>query len=159
MNQRMSARERRDQLLRIMEDMHPKAVSQADFTGAKVAKAAGISTVMLYRLVGPEFKTLRSQLPGSRHRPDEAMRTLRIENTDLRHQLREAKEKLRMTAIDELDEAMRLMERLEEENLQLRSENRLLRKLLQEGGQMILHMPSHDSTDRSLKIVSGENST
>jgi len=139
--------------------MHPKAASQADFTGATVAKAAGISTVMLYRLVGPEFKTLRSQLPGSRHCPDEVTRTLRVENTDLRQQLREAKEQLRTTAIDELDEAMRLMERLEEENLQLRSENRLLRKRLQEGGQMILHAPSHDSADRSLKIVNGENST
>lgn len=159
MNQRMSATERRDQLLRVMEDMHPKAASQADFTGAKVAKAAGISTVMLYRLVGPEFKTLRSQLPGSRHCPDQAMRTLRIENTDLRQQLREAKEQLRTTSIDELDGALRLMERLEEENLQLRSENRLLHKRLQEGGQMILHAPAHDSTDRNLKIVNDENST
>jgi regulator of replication initiation timing len=159
MNQCMSATERRDQLLRIMEDMHPKAASQADFTGARVAKAAGISTVMLYRLVGPEFKTLRSQLPGSRHCPDEALRTLRIENADLRQRLREAKEQLRTTAIDELNEAMRLMERLEEENLQLRSENRLLRKRLQEGGHMILHAPAHDSTDRNLKMVSGENST
>ena len=33
------------------------------------------------------------------------------------------------------------MERLEEENLQLRSENRLLRKRLQEGDQVFVHAP------------------
>src|SRR6266704_6243739 len=159
MSQRMSATERRSQLLTIMQEMHAKAQSQADFTAAKIAQTAGISTVMLYRLVRPEFQTLRSELPGSQRPADEMMRTLRLENADLRRQLREAREKLRSTAVEELDEAIRLMERLEEENLQLRSEIRLLRKRLQEGGQMILHAPSHDSADRSLKIVNGENST
>ena len=67
MTQRMSATERRAQLLTIMQEIHAKAQSQADFTAAKIAQAAGISTVMLYRLVRPEFQTLRSELPGSRH--------------------------------------------------------------------------------------------
>src|SRR5437588_2980679 len=88
MSQRMSATERRSQLLTIMQEMHLKAGSQTDFTAAKIAQAADISTVMLYRLVRPEFQTLRSELPGSQRPADEVMRTLRLENADLRRQLR-----------------------------------------------------------------------
>jgi AraC-like DNA-binding protein len=142
MSQRMSATERRSQLLTIMQEMHLKAESQTDFTAEKIAQAAGISTVMLYRLVRAEFQTLRSELPGSRRPTDEMMRTLRIENADLRRQLRDTREKLRTTAVEEIDEAIRLMERLEEENLKLRGEVKLLRKRLQEGGNVFIQAPT-----------------
>ena len=156
MKQRMSGTERRAQLLTIMQEMHAKAQSQADFTAAKIAQAAGISTVMLYRLVRPEFQTLRSELPGSQRPADEVMRTLRLENADLRRQLREAREKLRTTAVEELDEAIRLMERLEEENLQLRSEVKLLRRRLEEGNHMVVHAPANRLTGSDLTLVGSE---
>jgi uncharacterized membrane protein YccC len=156
MTQRMSATERRAQLLTIMQEMHAKAQSQADFTAAKIAQAAGISTVMLYRLVRPEFQTLRSELPGSQRPTDEVMRTLRLENADLRRQLREAREKLRTTAVEELDEAIRLMERLEEENLQLRSEVKLLRRRLEEGNHTVVHAPANRLTGSGLTLVGSE---
>ncbi len=156
MKQRMSGTERRAQLLTIMQEMHEKAQSQADFTAAKIAQAAGISTVMLYRLVRPEFQTLRSELPGSQRPTDEVMRTLRLENADLRRQLREAREKLRTTAVEELDEAIRLMERLEEENLQLRSEVKLLRRRLEEGNHMVVHTPANRLTGSGLTLVGSE---
>ena len=156
MTQRMSGIERRAQLLTIMQEMHAKAQSQADFTAAKIAQAAGISTVMFYRLIGPEFQTLRSELPGSRRPTDEVMRTLRLENTDLRRQLREAREKLRTTAVEELDEAIRLMERLEEENLQLRSEVKLLRKRLQEGGNVFVHASAPGTGRPQLTMMNSE---
>jgi len=156
MKQRMSGTERRAQLLTIMQEMHAKAQSQADFTAAKIAQAAGISTVMLYRLVRPEFQTLRSELPGSQRPTDEVMRTLRLENADLRRQLREAREKLRTTAVEELDEAIRLMERLEEENLQLRSEVKLLRRRLEEGNHMVVHAPANRLTGSGLTLVGSE---
>ncbi len=156
MSQRMSATERRSQLLTIMQEMHAKAQSQADFTAAKIAQTAGISTVMLYRLVRPEFQTLRSELPGSQRPADEMMRTLRLENADLRRQLREAREKLRTTAVEELDEAIRLMERLEEENLQLRSEVKLLRRRLEEGNHTVVHAPANRLTGSGLTLVDSE---
>ncbi len=156
MKQRMSGTERRAQLLTIMQEMHEKAQSQADFTAAKIAQAAGISTVMLYRLVRPEFQTLRSELPGSQRPTDEVMRKLRLENADLRRQLREAREKLRTTAVEELDEAIRLMERLEEENLQLRSEVKLLRRRLEEGNHMVVHAPANRLTGSGLTLVGSE---
>ena len=156
MKQRMSGTERWAQLLTIMQEMHEKAQSQADFTAAKIAQAAGISTVMFYRLVRPEFQTLRSELPGSQRPADEVMRTLRLENADLRRQLREAREKLRTTAVEELDEAIRLMERLEEENLQLRSEVKLLRRRLEEGNHMVVHAPANRLTGSGLTLVGSE---
>jgi len=156
MKQRMSGTERRAQLLTIMQEMHAKAQSQADFTAAKIAQAAGISTVMLYRLVRPEFQTLRSELPGSQRPTDEVMRKLRLENAGLRRQLREAREKLRTTAVEELDEAIRLMERLEEENLQLRSEVKLLRRRLEEGNHMVVHAPANRLTGSGLTLVGSE---
>jgi len=156
MSQRMSAPERRSQLLTIMQEMHRKAESQTDFTAAKIAQAAGISTVMLYRLVRPEFQTLRSELPGAQRPADEVMRTFRLENADLRRQLREAREKLRTTAVEELDEAIRLMERLEEENLQLRSEVKLLRRRLEEGNQTVVHATANSLTGCGLTPLASE---
>ncbi|TMC87117.1 MAG: hypothetical protein E6J22_17980 [Chloroflexi bacterium] len=156
MSQRMSATERRAQLLTIMQEMHAKAQSQADFTAAKIAQAAGISTVMLYRLVRPEFQTLRSELPGPQRPTDEVMRQLRLENAGLRRQLREAREKLRTTAVEELDEAIRLMERLEEENRRLRGEVKLLRRRLEEGNHMVVHAPANRLTGSGLTLVGSE---
>jgi len=155
MSQRMSATERRSQLLTIMQEMHRKAESQTDFTAEKIAQAAGISTVILYRLVRAEFQTLRSELPGSRRPTDEMMRTLRIENAELRRQLRETREKLRTTAVEELDEAIRLIERLEEENLQLRGEIKLLCKRLQEGGHVFVHPPIPGTGKPQLTLMNG----
>src|SRR5437588_794226 len=75
---------------------------------------------------------------------------------ELRRQLREAREQLRTTAVEELDEAIRLMERLEEENLQLRSEVKLLRKRLQEGGNVFVHAPVPGTERPQLTIMSSE---
>ena len=153
MKQRLSAEERREQLLQMIQELHQQAKSQTDFTAEKVAELAGISTVLLYRYVGSEFKSLRNQLPGSHRSADEALRQLRHENDDLRRQLREAQEKLRTTAVEELDEAILLIERLEEENLQLRGENKLLRKRLEEGGRVIVPISPPSVSGRSLTIV------
>src|SRR5437764_13918360 len=84
------------------------------------------------------------------------MRTLRLENADLRRQLREAREKLRTTAVEELDEAIRLMERLEEENLELRGEVKLLRKRLQEGGHVFILAPVSGTGRPQLTIMNSE---
>ena len=64
--------------------------------------------------------------------------------------------KLRTTAVEELDEAIRLMERLEEENLQLRSEVKLLRKRLQEGGNVFVHAPIPGIGRPQLTVMSSE---
>lgn len=156
MQQRMSATERRSQLLTIMHDLHQQAESQADFTPKKIAELAGISKVMFYRLVCSEFQTLRAQLPGPRRPYDEVLRNLRLENADLRQQLREARAKLRATAVEELDKAMRIMEDLEKENLQLRNQVELLNKRLREGGRVIVQISPQDTPRHNLRVVDNE---
>jgi FtsZ-binding cell division protein ZapB len=157
MKERMTAEQRREQLLKVMQGLHHQAENQAEFTAEKVADTAGISTVLLYRYVGAEFKALRNQLPGSHRSADETLRELRRENDDLRLQLRDAQEKLRTTAVEELDEAVLLIERLEEENLQLRGENRLLRKRLEEGGRVIVPISPPNASSRGLALVNSAN--
>lgn len=156
MRKRMSAEERRHQLLSIMQELHQSAKYQADFTAKKIAQIAGISTVMFYRLVRLDFQTLRSQLPGPRRPYDEVVRNLRLEIIDLRRQLREAKAKLRATAVEELDQAWHIMQELEKENLQLRDENKLLRQRLREGGQVVVSEPVQRTSRANLSVVNSE---
>ena len=156
MKQRMKAEERREQLLALMTQLFHQAESQADFTADMVAKAAEISTVLLYRYVGTEFQRLRAQLPGIHRVRDEVVDTLRKENAELKQQLQETQEKLRTTSLTELDEAIRMMELLEEENLHLRGEIKRLRKQLEERTRVVVHVPTSRSSVSPLTIVSGE---
>lgn len=153
MRPRMKAEDRREQLLALMADLHLQAETQADFTADAVAKAAHISTVLLYRYVGSEFQALRAQLPGSHRVRDEVMRDLRTENDRLRQAVQEAQEKLRTTAISELDEAMRMMKLLEEENLYLRGERKRLLKQLEERTRVVVRVPAPRSLAPPLTLV------
>ena len=155
----MKAEERRKQLLALMTHLHQQAQTQTDFTAEMVARAAGISTVLLYRYAGAEFQALRTQLPGIHRVRDEVMHELRHENAELRQQLQTAQEKLRATVLSELDEAIRMIELLEEENLHLRGEVKRQRKQLEEKTRVVVHVPVNQSLDHGLTIVgSGKES-
>jgi AcrR family transcriptional regulator len=158
MPQRMKAEERREQILALMADIHRQAETQGDFTAEAVAKAAGISTVLLYRYVGSEFQALRAQLPGVHRIRDEVMSELRQEIAVLHHQLQEAQGKLRATALSELDEAIRMIELLEEENLHLRGEVKRLRKQLEERTRVVVHVPATHSQTPQLALVKQDES-
>ena len=49
-----------------MAAMFEKSRTQSDFTAQKIAREAGVSVVLFYRLVGEKFKELRAQLDGPR---------------------------------------------------------------------------------------------
>jgi hypothetical protein len=139
-----------------MARLHQQAETQADFTAEAVASAARISTVLLYRYVGAEFQALGAQLPGSRRLRDEVVTALRRENVELRLQLQETQKKLRTTALTELDDAIRMIERLEEENLHLRGEVKRLRKQLEDTTRVVVHVPANRSSVSTLTLVSKE---
>lgn len=157
MVQRMKAEERREQLLVLMADLHQQAHTQADFTAEMVARAAGISTVLLYRYVGSEFQALRAQLPGIHRIQDEVVHELRQENAELHQQLQANQEKLRATTLSELDEAIRMIELLEEENLHLRGEVKRLHKQLEERTRVVVHLPTTRSSTSQLTLVAQEH--
>lgn len=138
MKDRMSSDKRREQLLQVMETMFEKAPTQADFTAQKIAGEAGVSTVLFYRMVGERFKELRSQLDGPRRPEGTAIGKLKGTVKDLRRQVRELKTRLKGAALAEIAEAIRLIEGLDEENRMLRSEVRMLRRRLKEGGVVII---------------------
>src|SRR2546430_15579994 len=75
--QRRTAEEGKEHLLEVMREIHAQVASQSEFTAQRVADAAGISTVWLYKIVGEEFRALRAQLPGSRKTRDEEVAALR----------------------------------------------------------------------------------
>lgn len=138
MKERMPSDKRREQLLQVMGAMFEKARTQADFTAQKIADEAGVSAVLFYRLVGERFKELRSQLEGPRRPVGTAIGKLKGQVKELRQQVRELKARLKAAALAEIAEAIRLIEGLDEENRMLRSEVRMLRRRLAEGGVVII---------------------
>jgi septal ring factor EnvC (AmiA/AmiB activator) len=154
----MKRTERRSQLIEIMHDLHQKAQIQADFTAAKITESAGISAVWFYKLVRPEFQALRSQLPGPRLSRDEELSQSRREVAELSQKLEEAQHKLRTTAVEDLDEAILLLERYEKEIIQLRQQVALLKKRLDEGGGQIIVQPApHGPARPNLTVVNNDS--
>lgn len=148
MRQRMTSEERREQLLKVMREMFGKARSQRDFTARKVAGASGVSVVLFYRLVGSEFKELRSQLEGPRRPAGTVISKLKGQVKELRKQVRELKAKLKAAAVGEVAEAIKFIERLDEENRMLRSEVKMLRRRMAES-EVVIVLPS--PTDYRIK--------
>lgn len=142
MKERMSSDERRGQLLQVMGVMFEQARTQADFTASRIAGEAGVSVVLFYRLVGERFKELRSQLDGPRRPVGTVISRLKGQVKELRRQVRELKARLKVAALGEIAEAIRLIERLDEENRMLRSEIKLLRQRLAEGEVVAIPAPS-----------------
>ena len=148
--QRRSAEEGKEHLLSVMREIHAQVASQSEFTAQRVADAAGISTVWLYKIAGEEFRALRAQLPGSRKTRDEEMAALRQENAQLRAQLEEALERARLASSTALKKAFALLEQWEQENLELRGHIRVLtRRLEQAGGYIDSEAASPQSNRKS----------
>jgi len=152
------AEETRAQLLKIMDDLYRNAQSQADFTPEKIARLAGISKVWFYHLVRSEFQARRSQLAGPYHSRDEEIHRLRCEVTNLRQQLKKSQAELHTTSTQELDEAITLIERYEKENIQLRQQIALLKKRLEEGGEIFVQQISSGSTRSRLTLMNADDS-
>src|SRR5229473_4187142 len=144
-----TAEEGKEHLLSVMREIHAQVASQSEFTAQRVADAAGISTVWLYKLAGEEFRALRAQLPGSRKTRDEEVAALRQENAHLRMQLEEAQEQARLASSTALKQAWALLEQWEQENLELRGHIRVLtRRLEQAGGYVDITSKSPSASNR-----------
>jgi hypothetical protein len=134
---RQTAEEGKEHLLSVMKAIHAEASSQSEFTAQRIAAAAGISTVWLYKIAGSEFRALRAELPGSRKTQDEEVATLRRENAELRAQLKAEKEQARLASSAALKKAIVMLEQWEQENLELRGHIRVLTRRLEQAGAYI----------------------
>lgn len=140
----MKTKERKNEVLRVMHEMHAKARTQDDFTAAKVARAADISIVYLYRLTGREFIELRSQLSGPRKPKETTIRKLKMLIKELRAQIRKLNTRLKNAAFEEIAEAIRMIERLDDENRSLRADVMSLRRRFNQREQVVI--PHHQDT-------------
>jgi predicted transcriptional regulator len=140
MTVRMKADERRNELLRIMREEYAGAKNQMEFTAAKVAGKAGVSVVWFYRKVGPEFQELRAQLEGPRRPKGTVISKLKGQIASLKKEVRELKASLKVAVLEQIAEAVRMIEMLDAENRMLRGEVKMLRQRLNESEIVI--MPS-----------------
>jgi Na+/phosphate symporter len=147
MTQRMSSSERRRSVLKIMREMHKTAKNQDDFTPKKVAQKAGISVVWLYHLVGKEFRKLRAQLEGPRRPKETVISRLKAQVRALRKEVRALKAKLKAAALEEIAEAIRMIELLDAENRMLRDEVKMLRQRLAESETILV--PTYNQADNA----------
>lgn len=115
MRRRMSRLERREQLLKIMCEMHSRARSQDDFTVRMIAREACVSIVWVNRLVQPEFRTLRSKLFGPRRSAKTTERKLRQQIAELSSRLAELKKKYEADIKGDFAAAIRHIETLDRE--------------------------------------------
>lgn len=144
MQRRMTSEKRREQLLKVMREMFERAKSQSDFTAGKIAGAAGVSVVLFYRRVGGEFKELRSRLEGPRRPVQTVISKLKGRVRELRREVCELKTRLKAAALGEVAEAIKFIERLDEENRMLRSEVKMLRRRMAESEVIIVLPPPAD---------------
>lgn len=127
MSERMTKAARRAQLLHVMSSLYEQAKCRGDFTAERIAEAAGrISAVWVYRLVGAEYKELRSRLEGSHPSPGGNERKLRGEVVELRRRLRELEAKFKAEVTGDLSAAIRHIEAQDE---QIRSLEGLVKAL------------------------------
>jgi regulator of replication initiation timing len=154
MKKRMTTEKRRAQLLEIMGIRFEKARTQSDFTALSLAREADVSVVLFYRLVGGKFKELRSRLDGPLRPPETVISKLKGQVKDLRRQVREYKARLKAAALAEIAEAIRLIERLDEENRMLRSEVKMLRQRLAESEVLIVPPLSREYSIKRQSLTS-----
>jgi hypothetical protein len=140
----MKSAERREQLLRIMNELFLTARVQADFTASVIAEKANVSMVLVYRLIGTEFKELRGRLAGPRRSPSTLDAALRREIAGLRKQLGILKAQHETDIREAVAGAIRVIEEVEEENRRLQNRCEQLERRLNENELVVIHVPAED---------------
>jgi AraC-like DNA-binding protein len=146
---RLSSAERREQLLGIMRKRYAGASCQAEFTAELIAADAGVSSVLVYRLIGDEFMELRGTLAGGRRPPSTVVAELRAENKRLQRENRELKVQRKTDTERELAEAYQLIEEQDELIRGLESRNKLLEERLKGQGTVVVEIPISESKSRT----------
>lgn len=154
---RMKSAERRNHLLKIMYDLHSRARTQADFTAQMVAEIEGISSVLVYRLAGKEFKELRGQLPGPRRSSSSVNVELRRENKKLQERVRQLEAERASDIQTAVAGANEIFERLDEDNRRWRSRCELLERRLNEKEFVVVELPDRDEDQEKKDTSSGKS--
>jgi transcription elongation GreA/GreB family factor len=137
MKERLSKEKRREQLLRIMGSHYEQAQSLADFSVDKISLESGVSKVLVYRLVGDEYKAMRSSLTSPESSTESGEHSLSQENALLRQRLSELTIKYKEYIESDMAGAIRHIEAQDKEIRTLRHRVELLERRLKEAGMFV----------------------
>ena len=124
--------ERKAQLLTIMRAHRERATCMSEFSRAAVAQEAGVTPQYLSMLIGPEFHATAQGLAGVRRTAETSLRQSLEENKRLRRELEHVRQQFNNLTRQSIDEALRLIDQLDEDNRLLRGRVRVLEQRLRQ---------------------------
>jgi hypothetical protein len=124
--------ERKAELLAIMHAHRERATYLNEFSRKAIAHDAGVTPQYVSMLIGPEYRAAAEGLTGKRAPADTRLRQALAENKRLRRELEHAHGRLEELARQSIDDALRLIDQLDEDNRLLRGRVRILEQRLRQ---------------------------
>ena len=104
----------------------------SEFSRTAIAHEAGVTPQYLSMLIGPEFHAAAQGLPGVRRTAETTLRQALEDNQRLRRELEHVRQQLNDLTRQSIDEALRLIDQLDEDNRLLRGRMRVLEQRLRQ---------------------------
>jgi len=101
-----------------------------EFSRTAIAQEAGVTPQYLSMLIGPEFHAAAQGLPGVRRTAETTLRQALEDNKRFRRELEHVRQQLNDLTRQSIDEALRLIDQLDEDNRLLRGRVRVLEQRL-----------------------------
>ncbi len=139
----MGSNERKAQLLTIMHTHRDRATSMTEFSRTAIAQESGVTPQYLCMRIGPEFHAAAQGLPGVRRTAETSLRQALEDNKRLRRELEHVRKQLNDLTRQSIDEALRLIDQLDEDNRLLRGRVRVLEQRLR---QRVIAIPAGGPT-------------
>ncbi len=128
----IGSNEKKAQLLAVMRAHRERATCVNEFTRIAIAQEAGVTPQYVSMLIGPEYHAAAEGLTGKRKASETLLRRALEENKRLRRELENARHRLEDLNRNSIDEALRLIDQLDEDNRYLRGRVRILEQRLRE---------------------------
>jgi hypothetical protein len=120
------------ELLAIMQAHRDRATCLSEFSRRAIAQEAGVTPQYVSMLIGPEYRDAAEGLNGKRRSTDTPLRQALAENARLRSEFRDAKRRVDELTGQSIDDALRLIDQLDEDNRLLRGRVRVLEQRLRQ---------------------------
>ena len=120
------------ELLAIMQAHRDRATCFGEFSRHAIAQEAGVTPQYVSMLIGPEYRAAAEGLKDKRRPADTPLSRALAENERLRKELRDAHGRLEELTKQSIDDALRLIDQLDEDNRLLRGRVRVLEQRLRQ---------------------------
>jgi hypothetical protein len=120
------------ELLAIMQAHRDRATCLSEFSRLAIAQEAGVTPQYVSMLIGSEYRAAADGLNGKRRTADTPLQEVVAENERLRKELQGARRRLEELTKQSIDDALRLIDQLDEDNRLLRGRVRVLEQRLRQ---------------------------